>query len=121
MKTGKTYIRDATAIGAFPLLLFGGKIKVEHEKFRASCDNWIKFRAAPRVAVLFKSLREELEDVLLRKIADPGLNVVRESEGLVDTIVEVLESEHQQQQQQQQLLLQRSVADDTAVVDDKNE
>jgi hypothetical protein len=35
-----------------------------------------------------------LEDVLLRKIADPGLNVVRESEGLVDTIVEVLESEH---------------------------
>ena len=94
MKTGKTYIRDATAIGAFPLLLFGGKIKVEHEKFRASCDNWIKFRAAPRVAVLFKSLREELEDVLLRKIADPGLNVVRESEGLVDTIVEVLESEH---------------------------
>ena len=113
MKTGKTYIRDATAIGAFPLLLFGGKIKVEHEKFRASCDNWIKFRAAPRVAVLFKSLREELEDVLLRKIADPGLNVVRESEGLVDTIVEVLESEHQQQQ--------RSVADDTAVVDDKNE
>jgi ATP-dependent RNA helicase DHX36 len=76
------------------LLLFGGKIKVEHEKFRASCDNWIKFRAAPRVAVLFKSLREELEDVLLRKIADPGLNVVRESEGLVDTIVEVLESEH---------------------------
>ena len=95
MKTGKTYIRDATAIGAFPLLLFGGKIKVEHEKFRASCDNWIKFRAAPRVAVLFKSLREELEDVLLRKIADPGLNVVRESEGLVETIVEVLESEHQ--------------------------
>ena len=93
MKTGKTYVRDATAIGAFPLLLFGGKIKVEHEKFRCACDGWIKFRAAPRVAVLFKSLREELEDVLLRKIANPALNVVQESNALVQTIIEVLESE----------------------------
>jgi ATP-dependent RNA helicase DHX36 len=54
MRTTKVYIRDATMVGPYPLLLFGGKVKVDHERAMATCDNWIHFRAAPRVAVLFK-------------------------------------------------------------------
>ena len=93
VKTTKVYLRDATLVGAYPLLLFGGKIEVDHARAKASCDGWITFRAAPRVAVLFKNLRRELDATLMRKIADPSLDVDAESAGLVRTIVELLESE----------------------------
>ena len=93
VKTTKVYLRDATLVGAYPLLLFGGKVEVDHARAKASCDGWIRFRAAPRVAVLFKNLRRELDATLMRKIADPSLDVDAESAGLVRTIVELLESE----------------------------
>ena len=93
VKTTKVYLRDATLVGAYPLLLFGGKVEVDHARAKATCDGWIKFRAAPRVAVLFKNLRRELDATLMRKIADPSLDVDAESAGLVRTIVELLESE----------------------------
>ena len=59
------------------------------------CDAGLEpnVRAAPRVAVLFKNLRKELDATLMRKIADPSLDVDAESAGLVRTIVELLESE----------------------------
>lgn len=57
VRTTKVYIRDATMVGPYPLLLFGGKVKVDHERAVATCDDWIHFRAAPRVAVLFKVRR----------------------------------------------------------------
>ena len=93
VKTTKVYLRDATLVGAYPLLLFGGKIEVDHARAAATCDGWIRFRAAPRVAVLFKNLRKELDATLMRKIADPSLDVDAASAGLVRTIVELLESE----------------------------
>jgi ATP-dependent RNA helicase DHX36 len=30
VKTTKVYLRDATLVGAYPLLLFGGKVEVDH-------------------------------------------------------------------------------------------
>ena len=80
-------------VGAYPLLLFGGKVKVDHERSVATCDNWIHFRAAPRVAVLFKALRTELDGLLMQKIATPELNIASRSGDLVKTIVELLETE----------------------------
>jgi ATP-dependent RNA helicase DHX36 len=93
VRTTKVYIRDATMVGAYPLLLFGGKVKVDHERSSASVDGWIRFRAAPRVAVLFKALRAELDGLLMRKIASPELNIAAKSGDLVRQIVELLENE----------------------------
>ena len=93
VKTAKVYIRDATMIGPYPLLLFGGKVAVDHGRSQATCDGWIKFRAAPRVAVLFKALRKELDGLLMQKIATPELNMAKRSGDLVRTIVELLETE----------------------------
>ena len=93
VKTTKVYVRDATMVGPYPLLLFGGKVKVDHERASALCDGWIRFRAAPRVAVLFKALRAELDGLLMQKIAAPELNIAKKSGDLVETIVELLESE----------------------------
>jgi len=93
VKTAKVYIRDATMIGPYPLLLFGGKVAVDHGRSQATCDGWIRFRAAPRVAVLFKALRKELDGLLMQKIATPELNMANKSGDLVRTIVELLETE----------------------------
>ena len=50
-RTTKVYIRDATAVGPYPLLLFGGKIKVNHE--RSSARAIIGFTFEPRRAWRF--------------------------------------------------------------------
>jgi ATP-dependent RNA helicase DHX36 len=92
VRTTKVYIRDATAVGSYPLLLFGGKIKINHERSSAVCDGWIHFRAAPRVAVLFKHLRAELDALLMDKIASPAMDISHRVD-VVRAIVEVLDSE----------------------------
>jgi len=92
VRTTKVYIRDATAVGSYPLLLFGGKIKINHERSSAVCDGWIHFRAAPRVAVLFKHLRAELDALLMEKIASPAMDISHRVD-VVRAIVEVLDSE----------------------------
>jgi len=92
VRTTKVYIRDATAVGSYPLLLFGGKIKINHERSTAVCDGWIHFRAAPRVAVLFKHLRAELDSLLMEKIASPSMDISHRAD-VVRAIVEVLDSE----------------------------
>lgn len=94
VKTTKVYLRDASLISPYPLLLFGGKITVDHERQIATCDKWIRFRASARVAVLFKNLKKELDQVLMRKIAQPDMRVDKSTQGLVRTIVELLENEH---------------------------
>ncbi len=80
----------------YPLLLFGGELKVRQCNCRAcpACkrsrrrpdhlphqvrhaeqtiiiDGWMEFEAPPRVAVLFRQLRVELDKLLLAKIAAP--------------------------------------------------
>jgi hypothetical protein len=85
----------------YPLLLFGGELKVRQCPCRANApphvpafkrsrrrpdhlprqvrhaeqtitiDGWMEFEAPPRVAVLFRQLRVELDKLLLAKIAAP--------------------------------------------------
>jgi ATP-dependent RNA helicase DHX36 len=92
--TGKQQGFKTLLVGAYPLLLFGGKVKVDYDRAQATCDGWIHFRAAPRVAVLFKALRTELDGLLMQKIASPELNIAQKSGDLVKTIVELLETEN---------------------------
>ena len=87
----------------YPLLLFGGELKVRqchcracpanaphvpackrsrrrpthlprqvrHAEQTITIDGWMEFEAPPRVAVLFRQLRVELDKLLLAKIAAP--------------------------------------------------
>ena len=83
----------------YPLLLFAGELKVRQCHWRAcpacsrmqapttapynlprqvrhaeqtiTIDGWMEFEAPPRVAVLFRQLRVELDKLLLAKIAAP--------------------------------------------------
>ena len=45
-------------------------------------DKWIEFEAAPRVGVLFRQLRAELDKLLLQKLATPTLELEK-AEGVL--------------------------------------
>ena len=70
--TTRVFLRDSTVVSAFALLLFGGKIAVDHDKSIVSVDGWICFRTTAGLGVLCKLVREELNDILLNMVESPG-------------------------------------------------
>ena len=85
VRTGRVYLRDSSMVTPYPLLLFGGELKVRQCHWRAcpacsrmqapttapynlprqvrhaeqtiTIDGWMEFEAPPRVAVLFRQVR----------------------------------------------------------------
>ena len=92
VRTSKVFVRDSTMVTPFPLLLFGGALKVHHAKQTITVDKWIEFSTAPRTAVLFAQLRGELDKLLLEKIEKPGLELELTGR-TISTIVSLLEDE----------------------------
>ena len=76
----------------FPLLLFGGELKVRHAEHIVTVDKWIEFSAPPRTAVLFSQLREELNRLLLEKIREPTIELELTGR-TIKTIVQLLQDE----------------------------
>lgn len=79
----KVYLRDATEVPLFGLLLFGGKLKINHfaggiaigsnqvvEK-GSKDENWVRLRANARIGVLCAQLRRLLDAVLDHAIDQP--------------------------------------------------
>lgn len=75
VKTTKVYIRDATVVPPYSLLMFGGNIEVQHERGTLTVDGWITFRAQARIGVLVRELRRILDRLLDQKIAYPDLDI----------------------------------------------
>lgn len=94
VKTTKVYIRDATMMTPYPLLLFGGELVVKHEQMVIQMDEWIEFASMGKVAVLIKQLRQELDRLLIEKIEEPAKNFEDPlSERTLGTIVQLLVNE----------------------------
>ncbi|XP_020915911.1 ATP-dependent DNA/RNA helicase DHX36 [Exaiptasia diaphana] len=81
VKSTKIFIHDATMIAAYPLLFFGGDVTVLVEEGHeiVAVDDFIRFRSPKKIAVLVKELRAQLDKLLERKIAQPGLRLVVDS------------------------------------------
>jgi sRNA-binding carbon storage regulator CsrA len=47
-------------VPAYSLLLFGGTIEVLHVEKQVVVDQWVKFEAPAKIAVLFRELRTEV-------------------------------------------------------------
>ena len=92
VRTSQVFVRDSTMVTPYPLLLFGGELKVQHAQQTIAVDGWIEFSAPPRVAVLFKQLRAELDKLLLAKIETPELDLPLTGR-TIGTIVELLQQE----------------------------
>ena len=89
VKTTKIYIRDATVVGAYALLLFGVDMDIQADKSLVLLDDWLSFKIKPRTAALLSDLRLELRKILVEKIQCPS--------------VDIGSSKQEQQQQQREL------------------
>jgi len=65
------FIRDATVVSPYSVLLFGGDLVVNHIKSNIVLDGWLKFDAPAKVGVLIKLIRQELSRILWEKIEKP--------------------------------------------------
>jgi uncharacterized membrane protein YgcG len=93
VKTSKVYLRDCSAVSPYPLMLFGGQLKVWHREQVITVDNWLAFRAPRRVAVLVRLLRDGLEEIMRRKIAAPDAPVSDTGEKIIQALSRLLRSE----------------------------
>lgn len=55
-ETSKVYVREASMVPVYALLLFGGKLTVHHMEGLISLDNWAKFKAPAQIATLVRAL-----------------------------------------------------------------
>ena len=88
VKTSQVFLRDVTVVSPAALLLFGGTIDVQHQAGLVTLDTWIKLQAPAKTAVIFKELRAELDELLLRTWETPQLDFSKEP--LVRAIADVL-------------------------------
>lgn len=93
VKTSRIYVRDATMVSPYALLLFGGEIDVLHQRGQISVDTWMYFKAPARVAVLVRELRRQLNGLLQRKFEDPGLDLNEDGRGIHDAITRLIKAE----------------------------
>jgi HrpA-like RNA helicase len=95
MQTRKLYVRDATVVSPFALLLFGGALRVYHTEGVVTVDEWLKFRIDRTPATLVKYLRAQMESMLLRKIVAPDDDVssTTEAKAVIESISTLLQHE----------------------------
>ena len=75
MATSKVFIRQLTPFNAYSLLLFGGKIEFDTLGRGLVIDGWLRVRGWSRIGVLVRRVRRMLDDVLAKKIEDPGVDI----------------------------------------------
>ena len=68
-------LNSCLAFNPFTALLFCGPITLDTEGHGIIVDGWLRMRGWPRIGVLVSRLRAMLDEVLARKIEDPGLDV----------------------------------------------
>lgn len=101
--TARVFVRDATLVGAYPLLLLAGEVSVDHERRAVSVDGWLRFAAPPRTAVLMRELRAEINELFMQKVKDPERDLDELGSGKVlAAIVRLLESEEEEARGEQQ-------------------
>lgn len=52
-----------------------GNISVQHEEGTLKLDGWATFKAPARIAVLIRELRQQVDRLLLAKVAEPSLRI----------------------------------------------
>ena len=75
ISTSKLFIRDLTPLNATSLLLFSGPVTLDTLGRGILVDGWLRLRGWARIGVLIGRLRMMLDEVLGRKIEQPGLDL----------------------------------------------
>lgn len=80
VRTSKPFVRDVTECSSFPLLLFGGDIAVRASEGSITIDGWISLSANARIASLIGGLRQRVDEILVRKVNEPTLDIAATEE-----------------------------------------
>ena len=96
VKTTRVYIRDATPVSPYDLLLFGGgRIQVEDcprgsNESVLRLDGWLGFKCPLKDHLLVMELREVLDGILRHKVENPKKDFTEEAEGIIDAVKAIL-------------------------------
>lgn len=93
MSTSKVFLKDSTMVSPIPILFFGGKIEVNHEKgwISVGADKWVRFKAPAREGVLIRQLRKAVDRVLAYKIEDPRFDLG--SNSVIKVLIKLLSTD----------------------------
>lgn len=75
MATSKVFVRDLTPFNVYSLLMFGGPIGIDPQGRGLVVDGWVRLRGWARIGVLVSRLRMMLDELLARKIDEPGVDL----------------------------------------------
>ena len=89
MATSKIFIRDLTPFNVYSLLMFSGPITIDPQGRGLLVDGWIRLRGWARIGVLVSRMRMMLDELLARKLDDPGLEMSQSS--VVQTVRRMVE------------------------------
>ncbi|KAF2485929.1 P-loop containing nucleoside triphosphate hydrolase protein [Neohortaea acidophila] len=78
MATSKVFVRELTPFNVYSLLMFAGSIAIDPQGRGLLVDGWVRVRGWARIGVLVSRLRMMLDDLLARKVDEPGLEVSEE-------------------------------------------
>ena len=80
VRTSKAFVSDATECNPYALLLFGGAIEVRASQGVIVLDDWIRLSANALIGSLIGGLRQKVDELLERKVADPALDIAGSTE-----------------------------------------
>lgn len=80
VRTSKAFVSDATECNPYSLLLFGGSMEVQASKGLIVLDDWIQLSANARIGSLIGGLRQKVDELLERKVADPSIDTTGSAE-----------------------------------------
>ncbi|KAF2087876.1 P-loop containing nucleoside triphosphate hydrolase protein [Saccharata proteae CBS 121410] len=89
MATSKVFVREVTPFNGYGALFFGGAIGLDTLGRGLLVDGWVRLRGWARIGVLVGRLRRLLDEGLMGKIEDPGVDLV--GSGVVDVVRRLVE------------------------------
>ena len=96
VKTTRVYIRDATPVSPYALILFGGgRMQVEAcprggNESVLRLDGWLGFKCPRKDHLLVMELREVLDGILKHKVENPKKDFTEEASGIIDAVKAIL-------------------------------
>ncbi|GAB7339314.1 hypothetical protein MBLNU457_5963t1 [Dothideomycetes sp. NU457] len=90
MATSKVFMRDLTPFNTYTALLFCGTLELDTRAGGGLLlDRWIRIKGWARIGVLVSRLRAMLDELLAKKVDDPGLDI--SGSGVVSVVRRLLE------------------------------
>ncbi|KAG8836392.1 hypothetical protein FRC17_003302 [Serendipita sp. 399] len=90
--TSKVFVREATEVPLYGLLLFGGVISIKHTIGRITVgSDWIQLNAAPRIGVLVNQLRRLLEEKMQKSFDNASPIGGSDDNPIVEAMLALLE------------------------------